>query len=250
MIALLDGDIISYRCACSCEKIPTLQELASMGLNIDDRDGLIKIEDVGVAYRRVDDLVTKILHDTSSDEYKIFISGGDNFRLEVNPLYKANRKNLRRPAHLQACNEYLVTNWGATVTDGIEADDALGIHQTKYNKEGTPSTLCTIDKDLMQIPGLYYNFVKEEFTTISELEGLKFLWRQMLIGDTVDNIQGVKGIGEKGAIKYINHLSSEEDMYDVVSSLYSDEKRLDMNYKCLKILTEEQWESNNNYYHG
>jgi 5'-3' exonuclease len=245
MIALIDGDICAYRSACSCEKIPTLSELAAMGKDIDDRESLIEVDTVEVALLRLEELIQNILRETSSDEYKIFLSGDNNFRYNINPDYKANRKDIRRPQHLQACNEYLVKEHGAIVTDGYEADDALGIEQTKDINcrlllEEEPNTIiCSIDKDLLQIPGQHYNFVKKEFTHVSELKGKQSLWRQMLVGDTSDNIFGIKGIGPVGASKNINVLVDEEDMYNTVYELYNNHERFEMNLKCLTIMTKE-----------
>jgi DNA polymerase-1 len=245
MLALIDGDICAYRSACSCEKIPTLAELAAMGKDIDDRNDLIEVEPVEVALLRLEELIQNILRETSADEYKIYISGDNNFRYNINPEYKANRKDTRRPQHLQACNEYLVKEHNAIVTDGYEADDALGIEQTRcanYEDIGgkvLKSIICSIDKDLLQIPGQHYNFVKKEFAHISELKGKQSLWRQMLVGDTSDNIFGIKGTGPVGASKLIDVLVDEEDMYNTVYELYNDHERFEMNLKCLTIMTKE-----------
>ena len=69
-------------------------------------------------------------------------------------------------------NEYLVKEYKAEVCDGQEADDALGINQTDQ------TIICTIDKDLLMIPGQHYNFVKEEFKTVTYLDGLKHFYMQ------------------------------------------------------------------------
>lgn len=246
MIALIDGDIVAYRAACSCEKIPTLAELAAMGKDIDDRNDLIEVGPVEIAILRLDEIIRTILLETEADEYKAYLSGNSNFRYNINLEYKANRKDTRRPQHLQACNEYLVKEHGAIVTDGYEADDALGIEQVtntlyedKYGNKGILSIICSIDKDLLQIPGQHYNFVKKEFYNISVIEGQRNLWKQMLIGDTSDNIFGVKGIGKVGASKLIDILVDEEEMYNTVYELYNDHDRFEMNLKCLTIMTKE-----------
>lgn len=162
MKALIDGDIVVYRVACSCEKIPTLKELAAMDKGPEDRESLIEIEPLGIAYARADTTIQDMLEETGSDEYIIYLTGDNNFRLDVNKEYKAHRKDVRKPAHFNAVREYLVTRWGATITDGIEADDAMGIEQMKWYKSPTNvetfgeldrTIICTIDKDLDTIPG-------------------------------------------------------------------------------------------------
>jgi len=117
MIALIDGDIVCYRCAASCEK-----------------QGVV-VEDSWVALKRVDELMQRIIEATQADSHKAFLTGSDNFRNAINPEYKANRKDTRRPEWLQQAREHLVTHWGASVEDEQEADDAMGIMQTRLRKE-------------------------------------------------------------------------------------------------------------------
>jgi len=233
MKALIDGDIVAYRAACAVETIPTLVELAAMGLDIDDRERLITVEPVGFALSNVNNIINVMLEELNTKDYQVYISGEHDFRYLVNPDYKANRKDSRRPAHLQACREHMVTQWGAIVTEGIEADDALGIAQTDK------TIICSIDKDLLQIPGQHYNFVKKEFKMVTKEEAEKFLWKQMLIGDTSDNILGISGIGKVKADKIIDPINDPEEMYNVVYNLYNDHERFEMNLKCLTILMEE-----------
>jgi len=181
------------------------------------------------------------------------LSGANNFRHAIYPAYKANRKDMVSPRWRDLCKEYLVTQWGAEVTDGYEADDALGIHQDK-NSTSLQTTICTIDKDLDMIPGLHYSWpivrggliVREaRIYEVSEVEGLRSFYRSILVGDRTDNIIGVDGIGKVKAAKMIDHLETEEEMFDRVAELHNgDMDRLRINGKCLWIMREEgkQWE--------
>lgn len=205
MTALIDADIVAYRCSAVSENDP-----------------------VDVACVRTDLMMRDIL--ALEEQYIAFLTGKDNFRYKLNPEYKANRKDKPRPIHLPACRDFLIQEYKATVIDGYEADDALGWNQTNE------TTIFSIDKDLLMIPGCHYNFVKKEFSEVSELEGLKSFYRQALIGDTSDNIFGVKGIGKVKAGKEIDHLETEKEMYETVARLYDgDNKRLVMNLNCLWI---------------
>lgn len=177
----------------------------------------------------VDVLIRDILSVTGADEHIIYLSGGTNFRHTVNPEYKANRKDMERPPYLQEIREFLVTEWKAIVCDGIEADDALGINQT------SDSFICSLDKDLLQIPGMHYNFVKQEWKQVEPWDGLKFFYEQLLVGDTVDNIFGIYGIGPKKAQKALAWCETEYEMFEVVRDMYNDDVRLLMNGQCLKI---------------
>jgi 5'-3' exonuclease len=90
-------------------------------------------------------------------KHRCFLVVVSNFRYDIYPEYKANRKDMQRPKWLQVVREHLVTDWKATVTDGIEADDAMGIAQcTEHDGD---SMICSIDKDMLMIPGHHYNFV-------------------------------------------------------------------------------------------
>lgn len=205
MQALIDGDIIAYRSAASAEK-----------------------EDLSIALVRADELIFRILSDTGASSYRIFIGGDVNFRKHINPDYKANRKSKPKPIHLKATIDHLVNNWKAETQQGIEADDRLGI-ELNHN-----SICCSIDKDLLQIPGNHYNFVKQQMIYISEEIAEYNFYRQFLIGDTVDNIIGIYGIGEKTA-EWILFGESPANMFIKVRELYGDDKRMLINGQCLHI---------------
>ena len=113
--ALLDADIIAYRCSASCQK-----------------QG-VTVEPVEVAILRCDELVQRILHETAAEFYYPYLTGSNNFRLKYNPEYKANRKDSKKPEWLEQVREHLVLNWNAQVSDGCEADDMMAIEQTKQH---------------------------------------------------------------------------------------------------------------------
>ncbi len=214
MTSLIDADLVAFRSAATCEA-----------------------ESEIIAHLRCDDMMRKILNTTETVSYKAYLSGANNFRKTICPDYKANRKDLVRPKWLESCREFLVSEWGAIVTDGIEADDELGINQTE------DTIICSIDKDLKQIPGRHFNFVKEEFFFVTPLQGMQQFFMQTLIGDTSDNIFGVRGLGPKKSAKIIEPLTDYKEMYNVCRDLYSDPDRFSLNCKLLWILREynEVW---------
>lgn len=99
----------------------------------------------------------------------------------------------RTPTYGKDIEQYLVAHWGAEYTHGMEADDALGIKQTSM-KEGE-TCIVSIDKDLLMIPGAHYNFVTKEYIEIGEQEAADNFYKQLLTGDTVDNVPGLSGVG-------------------------------------------------------
>ncbi len=108
---LVDGDIVCYRCAAACEN-----------------------EDESIAKWQVDQMMERIIRETNATHHKAFLTGG-NFRYAIYPEYKANRRDTVKPKWLEPLREHLITQWNATLTIDIEADDALGIEQVKMRKE-------------------------------------------------------------------------------------------------------------------
>ena len=206
MKALIDADIVAYRVAC------TLQE--------DDAEDFV--------YARTEDLVDQILVNTEATEYRLFLTGKDNFRYTIYPEYKAHRPK-EKPFWLEKCREYLKATFNAEVIDGQEADDALGIAQTE------DTIICSIDKDLLMIPGQHYNFVKDEFITVTPDEGIKHFYMQCLTGDRADNIKGIEKIGPKKAEKILAGCVTEQELFNAVREAYGNDEEFLMNGRVLWI---------------
>ena len=200
---LIDGDIVAYRCAATCEGLPA--EIAEV---------------------RTGDLIRRILHETNAQQYKVFLTGSNNFRYDIYPDYKAHRKDKPRPEHWNTCKEYLVKEWQAQITDGYEADDALGIEQVA---SGTDSVIASIDKDLLQIPGYHYNFVTGVERFVSPFDATRFFYKQIISGDGADNVPSYDGKVRNGVPKFIQRLldpidsmMEEEEMYNYVYEIYQN----------------------------
>lgn len=213
MIPLIDLDIVAYRVAAT---VP-------------------EYDPFDVCQYRIDVLLRSIFENCESEEYIGVLSGVNNFRYKVYPEYKANRRDMIEPFYRKECKQYLIDNYHAVTTEDCEADDMLGWLQTK------DTIICSIDKDLKQIPGKHYNFVKFDFDEVDKADGIKFFWKQMLIGDSSDNIKGVPGIGPKKADKYIDPCESEQECLDRVWELYNgDFKAFISNAQCLWIMRKEK----------
>jgi len=208
MRALIDGDIVVFRGACS-----------AIG------------EETWVALARADKMIQDILEETGATDYQVYLTGSNNFRRELTPTYKAHRPE-EKPDHWQAVREFLVTQHKAIICNGWEADDQMGIDQ---DKEGSTTVICSIDKDLLQIPGRHYNFVRKEAQQVDTEQGKKFLYLQSLIGDKSDNIIGVAGIGPVKAGKALAELFTEEEWYEKCRELYNDDERYHLNLQLLYI---------------
>ncbi|MEM4379927.1 MAG: hypothetical protein QXL01_04485, partial [Thermoplasmatales archaeon] len=102
------------------------------------------------------------------------------------------------------------------------------------------SIICSIDKDLHQLPGQHYNFVKSEFFVIDENEAALAFWSSMLIGDASDNLPGIPGLGKVRATNLLKGLSPKE-MEARVRSLYQDHG-LDffLHYRLYRLVRSEE----------
>lgn len=227
MLALIDGDVIIYRCGWASEE-----------------------ENEAIACVRANKTIEDILHETGATTYQVWLSDSlvNNFRLAFYPEYKANRKDQPKPKHYDGLRLFLKNEWDAQITLGQEADDILGIMQTggiAAARSETDSSLiedktiiCSNDKDLLQVPGKHFNFVRKEFIEQTYFEGLRYFYSQSLVGDRVDNIIGVKGIGPVFAERYLRNAKTEKELYDICLDKYQDKSRLDMNLLCLWVRRE------------
>lgn len=184
----------------------------------------------------------------------------DTFRREIYSEYKANRGESPKPLldqfHL---GQELLAEMGFYQLSSMnyEADDYLGTIASKF-EDKVPVYLLTKDRDTLQlvsentklwliqsdfkkttelfkkynidkslccIPDKCFEFtpdlVKEEFGVYPE----QIVDLKALVGDTSDNIPGVKGCGEKSAIPLINKYKTIENLYDTIRNLSKDEEK-------------------------
>ena len=199
MIALIDADSIVYRVCCAVEDKTIWNEMEVLtGQEIDlDIEHTINLDTM---YATIDGIIENILFATECKKAMICIGDGtENFRFN-NPLgYKENRKDLRKPEGFKEAIDYLVNEHKARLIGNnlIEVDDEVVYLKTKYPDK---YMLCAIDKDVLyQTEGEHYNYVKDEFITVTKEDTIKYLFYQALVGDASDGYKGCKGIGDKKA---------------------------------------------------
>ena len=233
--ALVDGDIIVYSCGfasdirewhCPDGKIFSYSKEAKAYCEdngLDKKDLNLKYSSSPLSHtlHNVKLVLEKIKKETKSDMLVIYLTGKDNFRNDIpSPLkYKGNRDPNHKPTQYKEIITYLLGNNNTILTNGEEADDAMGIEQSSAKLGET--VICTKDKDLDMISGLHYNWTKDkEPYEVSEQQALKAFYSQLLTGDRVDNIQGIKGIGNKKAEKILDGIEDEEELLDTVLKEY------------------------------
>ena len=210
MKALIDGDILRYSCGFSVQRKG--QPLGPLEWALGNCKTLIK----------------KILKDTNSDEYQVYLTGKGNYRDKLATIlpYKGNRDKLHKPTYYNELTDYLVNVHGAITIDGKEADDEMGIEQygsvlwegEKDRYDGT--CIASIDKDMNMIPGWHYNWNKEVAYLVSPQDAILWFYCQLIMGDRVDNIQGIPRYGPKKAFYILEGCETEEEMYGAVLAAY------------------------------
>lgn len=216
----IDGDILLFQASCALEARGYIGyddesnpiDFSRYKKEIDaasmESYRAVELEDVDSVLGIYDSKVSNILRKIGTKSYTIYFTGKGNFRHDVYPDYKSSR--LPKPLLYKYLREYAETSDRAVVVHGQEADDALAIAQYKNPKH---HIIATIDKDLLMVPGFHYNFNKDKFSEVTKEEGLRTFYKQILTGDRVDDIPGIKGIGPKTAEKKLNGLTTEGEMW-------------------------------------
>ncbi len=191
-----------------------------------------KGEPVGAIYGFMN-MILKVLNSLSPEILiVVFDSGKKTFRSELYPEYKANRKEAPedlKPQFPLIRNAVEAMNLKYVEVEGFEADDIIATYSKIIEKNGGKSIIISSDKDLMQLVknGIteFYDPMKNKFIKEEDVEqkfGVKphqvkdFL---SILGDSSDNIPGIKGIGEKGASELLNKFHTLENIYEKLSEI-------------------------------
>ena len=183
----------------------------------------VQLEPLSHAIQNIDTLVEHILVSVGETEFDalMYLSPyqGSNFRYDIATTlpYKGNRDRTHRPTYEKELRDYIVSTWDTTIAVGEEADDLLGIAQTRL---GDNSIIVTLDKDLDQIPGLKHNFMYDRTYEITDAQASLNFHIQLLMGDITDNIPGLPGIGIGKARKALHGLVGGAEQLEEVWRQY------------------------------
>lgn len=186
-INLIDGDIILYTTAFSCNQERDWKEVQ----------------------KKIHNIIQEMVENTGTSLYMGFLQGTGNFRTQVDAdgtPYKGNRK-AEKPFWFQNIKNYLIDVYKFQVVNGMETDDALSILQQRITHVNT--IICSADKDLLQVPGKHYNLRTKELSLVTPVIGLYTLALQILTGDATDNIKGLHGIGPVKAEKILDGINPD-----------------------------------------
>lgn len=156
------------------------------------------------------------------------------FRHELYKDYKATRAKTPEDLHEQIpVIEEILQKLGIPVVrhDGYEADDVIATLSKRAEKKGQKAVILSADKDLQQITNDFIHCMKPDKTkTWDELDSKrvfddwgvppeKLLDLLSLMGDTADNVPGVKGIGQKTAAKLLSEYGNLDGIYSHIEEL-------------------------------
>lgn len=184
----------------------------------------------------------------------VFDAPGKTFRDDLYPEYKAHRDETPEDliAQFPVIDE-LVEAFGIPILriPGVEADDVLGTLGNLAEKDGVDSVLVSGDKDLLQLvtdcvtvydpnrgdDGVWYDpeKVKERYG-VSPINVIDILG---LMGDSSDNVPGVRGIGEKTAIKLLKQYGDMDGLYANLDALKGKQKEKVTEDKDVAYLSRE-----------
>ena len=203
-------------------------------------------------------ILRRLLKDYQPDYIGIvFDPSGPTFRDGLFDKYKAHRQpmpdemRIQLPYVRKLCEALRLP---IIEFAGYEADDVIGCLAQQASKQNLEVLLVTNDKDMMQLvgdsvrvlrtgPGGAKNDVIVDQTRVKEILGVppeQVVDVMALMGDTIDNIPGAKGIGEKGATTLIQKYGSVENALDHAAEVSNKRYREALEQQREQILLSKQ----------
>lgn len=156
------------------------------------------------------------------EDTMIAVQGPGNFREVLYPEYKRSKSRLNNRSQREpwfiALREFVASQPDAVLSYGCEADDL--IRMWAYHSEPGEFAVVSSDKDLDCIPGLHINPKGYDSYEVDEAYATRHYWTQMLMGDSVDNIPGIPGVGPKKAAMLLDGAETTTDYVQRVVSAY------------------------------
>ena len=179
-------------------------------------------------------MINKIISEEKPEYMMVAFDIGKTFRHEKYERYKDGRKETPEDLKLQfPVAKKILTAMGIKYLEcaGYEADDIIGTVSLWCEKDPEYEALIvSSDKDLLQLISDetvvkllkskdYIIMDKKTFKETYGFNPINMIDLKALMGDASDNIPGVKGIGEKGAIKLISEYNTIDNLYDNIGNI-------------------------------
>lgn len=166
----------------------------------------------------------------------LYLTGKTNFRFDIAKTKPYKARPSLKPFHYYNIKAYIQCDYDSIISEGMEADDLMAIEQTI---RGSETIICSRDKDLRQVPGWTYSWelgnqpqfgplYVEQFGSLQLSSdrkklsgtGLKFFYAQCLLGDPVDTVPGLNGMGPVKVFALLNETKTEQEAYERVREEY------------------------------
>ena len=206
-------------------------------------------------------MINKIINEENPEYIAVAFDIGKTFRHEKYDYYKGKRDETPDDLKKQfPIAKKILTAMGIKYfeIEGYEADDIIGTFQKKISElDEYVGLIVSSDKDLLQLitddievkllkPKDYIRMNREVFINTYGIEPIKMIDLKSLMGDASDNIPGVKGIGEKTAIKLLQEYGSLDGIYENIDNikgathdkLINDKENAYMSYDIATIYKE------------
>ena len=185
-------------------------------------------------------MMNKIISEENPEYIMVAFDIGKTFRHEKYDYYKGKRDETPEDLKKQfPVAKKILNAMGIKYFElaGYEADDIIGTFAKKVDEEAEfVATIVSSDKDLLQLISEdvdvkllkqkdYIRMNREVFMNTYGLEPIKMIDLKSLMGDQSDNIPGVKGIGEKTAIKLLQTYSSLDGVYQNIENIKGTTKQ-------------------------
>ena len=168
------------------------------------------------AVRIIEDLLVTL----KADHAIMCLTDKENFRYDVLPSYKGNRKGVEKPEMLQELKDYLAERYESFIRPSLEADDVMGILSTHPTLIKGKKIIVSEDKDMKTIHGWLFNPAKDKKARLVTGEQAdRYHMLQTLTGDATDGYKGCPQIGPKKA-EVILDAHEPHEWWDAVVRTY------------------------------
>jgi DNA polymerase-1 len=203
---LIDGDTVVYKFALGLER------RFDWGAGVTSQ-----YADAAAGREFVDSYLAEIASAFPGASLRIALSDPEaNWRYDVLPSYKQNRKDFVRPIIWAELREHIRYAFDTYVKPTLEGDDICGILATSPTIIPGEKIIVGIDKDLKTIPGRHYNPETRAWHEVTEAYADWFHLYQTLTGDAIDNYKGCPYVGPVKAKKILG--SPNREVWTVVEA--------------------------------
>lgn len=180
-------------------------------------------------------MMNKIINEEKPEYIMVAFDIGKNFRKEKYDFYKEGRQATPDDLKMQMpIAREILSAWGIKYYElaPYEADDIIGTFAKKCEEDPEYNgTIISSDKDLLQLlsdevdikllkqKNEFIRYNPKSFKEDWGIEPIRVIDYKAIAGDASDNIPGVKGIGDKGALKLLTEYDSLEDIYEHIDEI-------------------------------